>query len=124
MSQENIISTSAASAVELAKNQRKIIYKNIQVNHPIKLSFNTFCPRKLRNGRYSRLPNCYIVFYKQLNLELEGHNKLNKYFRLVISKKWHKLSDDTKEIYSDFCIDVCEYYAYKTKPPTYQLIKF
>ncbi|PKC05098.1 hypothetical protein RhiirA5_421352, partial [Rhizophagus irregularis] len=79
---------------------------------------------KLLNGRYSRLPNCYIVFYKQLNLELEGHNKLNKYFRLVISKKWHKLSDDTKEIYSDFCIDVCEYYAYKTKPPTYQLIKF
>ncbi|PKK69309.1 hypothetical protein RhiirC2_781174 [Rhizophagus irregularis] len=66
--EENIISTSAASAVELAKNQRKIIYKNIQ--------------------------------------------------------KWHKLSDDTKEIYSDFCIDVCEYYAYKTKPPTYQLIKF
>ncbi|GET53137.1 hypothetical protein GLOIN_2v1557681 [Rhizophagus irregularis DAOM 181602=DAOM 197198] len=42
--EENIISTSAASAVELAKNQRKIIYKNIQVNHPIKLSFNTFCP--------------------------------------------------------------------------------
>jgi hypothetical protein len=72
MSHENITSTSTTSAVEPTNNHYKVISENIQVNHPITFSFNSFRPRKLYNGtrRRARVTNAFIIFRKVLTQEL------------------------------------------------------
>ncbi|CAB4377939.1 unnamed protein product [Rhizophagus irregularis] len=121
MSQEkNIISTSATSAVELANNKHKIIYKNIQtVNHPIKFSFNSFGPKLT----FSRSRFACFVFKREYEA-LHKHAFLKSTISKLATEKWNELSDDARRVYLNFSSDAIEYNSYKTRSLTYQLIKF
>jgi hypothetical protein len=61
-----------------------------------------------------------LLFRKVLAQELKGHNNQSEFTRFVV-QKWKKLSD---EVYHKARLDINEYYAYRTSPPAYQLIKF
>ncbi|PKY55425.1 hypothetical protein RhiirA4_410543, partial [Rhizophagus irregularis] len=112
---KNIISTSETSAVELANNKHKIIYKKIQtVNHPIKFSFNSFDPKLT----FSKSTFACFVFKREYEV-LHKYSFLRSTLSKLATEKWKELFDDARKVYLNFSSDAIEYNSYKTRSPTY-----